>query len=283
MPVRGIVTAMVTPLAEDGSVAEDAFVKLLHHLADNGSDGVVVAGTTGESPTLSDEEKVNLFRLAVDNAPERLTVVAGTGSNDTAHSVHLTERAAQVGVHAVLVVAPYYNKPNRRGLLAHYRAVAAATDREVVLYNIPSRSVIDMPNDLLAELGQIENVTAVKQARAEQAVPVEGLDLLAGNDDMLADVLDRGGAGGILVASHLVGPEMRAMIDQPERRREIHESLMPLFEALAVTTGPIPVKAAMAMLGHDVGGLRLPLVEASEAERDVVRAALEAHGLLSRV
>jgi 4-hydroxy-tetrahydrodipicolinate synthase len=161
--------------------------------------------------------------------------------------------------------------------------VAAATDREVVLYNIPSRSVIDMPDDLLAELGQVENVTAVKQARRGGTAPIDGLDLLAGNDDMLADVLDAGGAGGILVASHLVGPEMRAMIDQPERRRELHDALMPLFEALAVTTGPIPVKAALGMLGRDVGGLRLPLVEASQDEREVIRTALERHGLLSRV
>jgi 4-hydroxy-tetrahydrodipicolinate synthase len=274
---------MVTPFTPDGAVDEDAFVALLGHLAANGSDGVVVAGTTGESPTLDDEEKLRLFSLAVENAPEGLTVVAGTGSNDTAHSVHLTARATEVGVDAVLVVSPYYNKPNRRGLLAHYRAVAGATDREVVLYNIPSRSVIDMPNDLLAELGRIENVTAVKQARYEDAEPVEGLDLLAGNDDMLADVLDRGGVGGILVASHLVGPQMRAMIDEPERRREIHRDLEPLFAALAVTTGPIAVKGALAMLGHEVGGLRLPLVELSEDEREVVRGALETHGLLSRV
>lgn len=274
---------MVTPFTPDGVVDEDAFVAMLGYLADNGSDGAVVAGTTGEGPTLSDQEKLRLFQLAVEAAPDGFTIVAGTGSNDTAHSVHLTELATETGIDAVLVVAPYYNKPNRRGLLAHYGAVAAATDREVVLYNIPSRSVIDMPDDLLAELGQIENVTAVKQARPGAFAPIDGLEVLAGNDDMLAGVLDAGGAGGILVASHLVGPEMRAMIDEPERRGELHEALMPVYEALAVTTGPIPVKAALAMLGHDVGGLRLPLIEASEEERGVIRGALEQHGLLSRV
>jgi 4-hydroxy-tetrahydrodipicolinate synthase len=210
-------------------------------------------------------------------------VVAGTGSNDTRHAVELTERATAIGVDAVLVVAPYYNKPNRRGIVAHYRAVAAATDRPVILYNIPSRSVIDLPNDLLGELAEIPNVAAVKQARYEDLAQIEGLDLLAGNDDMLAEVLDLGGTGGVLVASHLVGNEMRRMIDEPESRREIHESLADLFKALFVTTSPIPVKAALDMLGHDVGGLRLPLVEASEDERAVVRDALERHGLLTKV
>jgi 4-hydroxy-tetrahydrodipicolinate synthase len=186
-------------------------------------------------------------------------------------------------VDAVLVVAPYYNKPNRRGLLEHFRAVAAATDRPVVLYNIPSRCVVDMPNDLLRELAEIDNVAAVKQARYEDLEPIEGLDLLAGNDDMLAAVLDIGGTGGVLVASHLVGVEMRRMIDEPDSRHEIHESLEDLFAALFCTTSPIPVKAALNMLGHEVGGLRLPLVEASEEEQAVVREALERHGLLTAV
>jgi 4-hydroxy-tetrahydrodipicolinate synthase len=212
------------------------------------------------------------------------TVIAGTGSNDTRHAVHLTELATEAGVDAVLVVAPYYNKPNQRGLKEHYRAVAAATDKPVILYNIPSRSVIDMPNEFMAELAaEIPNVSAVKQARFTELEPIEGLDLLAGNDDKFAETLDAGGTGGILVASHLVGTEMRRMIDEPDARQEIHQSLSPLFEALNVTTGPIPVKSAMAMLGHDVGGLRLPLVEASEEEKAVVRQALERHGLLAKV
>jgi 4-hydroxy-tetrahydrodipicolinate synthase len=282
MGLGGVITAMVTPFDEQGRVDEDAFVRLLHHLLEHGSDGVVVAGTTGESPTLTDEEKLRLFELAVAESGDAL-VIAGTGSNDTAHSVHLTEQATEIGVDAVLVVTPYYNKPNRRGIKAHFTEVARATDRPVVVYNIPGRCVIDIPDDLLRELAEIPNIAAVKQARMTDINPIEGLDLLAGNDETLAATLDAGGTGGILVASHIVGEEMRRMIDEPERRHEIHESLTDLFAALSVTTNPIPVKAALRLLGHDVGGLRLPLVEASEDELAVIRAALERHGLLSAV
>jgi 4-hydroxy-tetrahydrodipicolinate synthase len=283
MNVGGINTAMATPFDANGRVNEDAAVRLMHHLLENGSDGLVLAGSTGESVTLSDEEMVRLWRLGVAECGDA-TVIAGTGSNDTRHAAHLTEQATEAGVDAVLVVAPYYNKPNQRGLREHYRAVAAATDRPVILYNIPSRSVIDMPNEFMAELAaEIPNVAAVKQARFEDIAPIKGLDLLAGNDDKLAETLDAGGTGGILVASHLVGNEMRRMIDEPESRQEIHDSLSDLFEALTVTTGPIPIKAALKMLGQDVGGLRLPLVEASDEEKAVIREAMERHGLLARV
>ena len=278
----GILTAMVTPFDADGGFDEGAAAALMHHLLENGSDGLVLAGSTGEGATLTDEEKLRLWALGVaqsGGAP----VVAGTGTYDTRHSVELTERATEIGVDAMLVVTPYYNKPNRRGLVEHFKAVAAATDRPVIVYNIPSRCVIDLPNDLLAELAQIENVAAVKQARYEDVEPIDGLALLAGNDDMLAKVLDLGGAGGILVASHLVGPQMRRMIDEPDARAEIHEQLQDLFKALFVTTNPIPLKAALRLAGHDVGGLRLPLVEASEEETATIRQALERHGLLARV
>jgi 4-hydroxy-tetrahydrodipicolinate synthase len=273
---------MVTPFGARGELAEDAAVALMRHLLDNGSDGLVLAGTTGEGSTLTDEEKLRLWQIGVAEAGGA-PVIAGTGSNDTAHSVHLTERATELGVDAVLVVCPYYNKPNRRGILAHFRAVAGATDRPVVVYNIPGRCVVDIPNDLLRELAEIPNVQAVKQARFEHVEPIEGLDLLAGNDEMLAEVLDKGGTGGILVASHLVGPEMRRMIDEPEARAGIHSSLSGVFAAMGVTTNPIPVKTALRLLGHDVGGFRLPMVEASGEEEAVVREALERHGLLSTV
>ena len=282
MRFGGILTAMVTPFASDGGLAEDAAAALIRYLLEHGSDGLVLAGTTGEGSTMSDDEKVALWQIGVAESGDA-PMIAGTGSNDTRHTVELTERAAEVGADAALVVTPYYNRPNRRGVIEHFRAAAAASDLPIILYNIPSRTTVDMPNDLLRELAEIPGVAAVKQARAEDCEPVEGLDLLAGNDDMLAGVLDMGGSGGILVASHLVGTEMRRMIDQPESRREIDESLQPLYRALAVTTNPIPVKAAMAMAGHDVGGLRLPLVEASEEERAEIRSALEAHGLLERV
>ncbi len=282
MQFGGILTAMVTPFRADGGLAEDAAARLMGHLLANGSDGLVLAGTTGEGSTMSDEEKVALWEIGVAESGDA-PVIAGTGSNDTRHTVELTERAAEVGADAALVVTPYYNRPNRRGVIEHFRAAAAASDLPIILYNIPSRTTVDMSNELLRELAELPGVAAVKQARAEDCAPVEGLDLLAGNDDMLADVLDAGGTGGILVASHLVGSEMRRMIDEPESRREIDDSLRRLYRALAVTTNPIPVKAALAMLGHEVGGLRLPMVEASEEERAEIHSALEAHGLLERV
>ncbi|MBA3301829.1 MAG: 4-hydroxy-tetrahydrodipicolinate synthase [Thermoleophilaceae bacterium] len=281
MTFGGIITAAVTPFGEDGRVDEEAFVEILRHLAANGSDGVVVAGTTGEGTTLDDAEKEQLFELAVAEKGE-LTVIAGTGSNDTAHTVHLTERAGEIGCDGALVVTPYYNKPNPKGIRAHYAAVAA-TGVPVVLYNIPSRCVVDIPNELLCELGQTENVVAVKQARYKDLEPIDGLDLLAGNDDVLAQVMDAGGTGGIVVASHVVGPEMRRMVEDPGTRWEIHESLGPVFDAMAVTVNPIPVKTAMGMLGHRVGGFRLPMVDASEDEAAVIRGALERHGLLAPV
>jgi 4-hydroxy-tetrahydrodipicolinate synthase len=282
MRIGGIITAMVTPFDRDGALNEGAAVRLMHHLLENGSDGLVLAGSTGEGATLTDAEKFRLWELGVSESGDA-PVIAGTGTYDTRHTVELTEEATAIGVDAMLVVTPYYVRPNRRGIKAHFEAVAAATDRPIVAYNIPSRTGTDMPNDLLAELAEIENVVAVKQARYDDMAPIEGLDLLAGNDDVLAKVLDLGGTGGILVASHLVGREMRRLIDEPDRRHEIEDGLRDLYKALTVTTNPIPVKAALNLVGHEVGGLRLPLVEADEAELDVIRAALERHNLLAAV
>jgi 4-hydroxy-tetrahydrodipicolinate synthase len=282
MRLGGIITAMVTPFDANGGLDEEGAAQLIHHLLENGSDGLVLAGSTGEAATMTDEEKVRLWELGAAESGDA-PVIAGTGTYDTRHSVELTERAHEAGVDAMLVVTPYYVRPNRRGIRAHYEAVAAATDRPIVLYNIPSRTATDMPNDLLAELAEIDNVVAVKQARYEDMEPIEGLDLLAGNDDVLARVMDMGGAGGILVASHLVGREMRRIIDEPDRRQEIEDSLRDLYKALSVTTNPIPVKTALGMMGHQVGPLRLPLVEASEDERAVLREALERHNLLAAV
>jgi 4-hydroxy-tetrahydrodipicolinate synthase len=282
MSLGGILTAMVTPFDVDGGLNEDATARLIHHLLGNGSDGLVLAGTTGEGATMTDEEKVRLWEIGVAESGDA-PIIAGTGTYDTRHSVELTERAHEAGVDAMLVVTPYYLRPNRRGILAHYQAVAAATDRPIVAYNIPSRTGTDMPNDLLAELAQIDNVAAVKQARYEDIAPIEGMDLLAGNDDVLAKVMDMGGTGGIHVASHLVGREMRRIIDEPERRHEIEDGLRDLYKALTVTVNPIPIKTAVNMAGQEVGGLRLPLVDASEEERAVIRQALERHNLLAAV
>jgi 4-hydroxy-tetrahydrodipicolinate synthase len=280
MSLGAVLTAIVTPFAGDGSVDEKAFVDLLHHLHAHGSDGVVVCGTTGEASTLSTDEHMRLVELACTERPAGTTVIASTGSNDTRHAVEMTERATALGVDGILSVTPYYNKPNRRGLLAHYGEVAKATDKPIVLYNIPSRVVLDLDADMLAELAQIEHVDYVKQANNAGLGPVDGLQVYAGNDDLFGAVLEMGGCGGILVASHVVGPLMRRMVDEPENRAEIEASLKPVFDAMGVTTNPIPVKAALNMLGHRVGGLRLPLVEASDDEVAVVRAALEGLNLI---
>jgi 4-hydroxy-tetrahydrodipicolinate synthase len=275
-----ILTAMVTPFDDDLRVDEDAAVALMHHLIDNGSDGLVICGTTGEAATLGDEEHLRMIELAVEEMRGRCTIVAGVGSNDTRHAIYLTERATEIGADAMLSVTPYYNRPNRRGIIRHFQEVAKATDRPILLYNIPSRTGTDMPNDLLAELAQIEHVDAVKQANNDNLALIDGLELYAGNDEILCRTLELGGAGGVCVASHIVGPEMRRMALEPENRRAIDASLKDVYDALTVTSNPIPIKAALNLLGHNVGGLRLPMVQADARELEVVRAMLERHGLL---
>ena len=276
-----VITAIVTPFNEDGSFDEETFVSLLHHLADHGSDGFVVCGTTGEAPTLSDDEHLRVIQLAVQERPANVSIIGGTGSNDTRHAVHMTERATELGVDGTLSVTPYYNKPNRRGIRAHYEATAKATDKPIVLYNIPGRTATNMPPDLLAELAQIEHVSAVKQANGEELAPVDGLEVYAGDDGNFARCLDFGGAGGILVASHIVGDEMRRMVDEPENRAEIDGSLRDVYETLFMTSSPTCTKAALAMLGLIPGEyLRLPMVPADDSERAAVRSMLERHGLL---
>jgi 4-hydroxy-tetrahydrodipicolinate synthase len=276
-----LLTAIVTPFDDDLNVDEQAFVDLMHHLAAHGSDGFVVCGTTGEASTLTDEEHLRVVELAVQERPDGVSITAGVGSNDTRHAAHLTEHATALGVDAVLSVTPYYNKPNRRGIVRHYEEVSKATNVPIILYNIPSRVVVDVPNDLLAELAQLDGIEYVKQANNDNLAPVDGLGIYAGNDEILLRALEIGGCGGICVASHLVGEEMRRMIDEPESRADIDASLRDVYAAMGVTTNPIPVKAALEMAGHKVGGLRLPLVEADESERAQIRAVLERHGLLA--
>ncbi len=280
MSLGAVLTAIVTPFDESLAVDEQAFVDLMHHLARNGSDGFVVCGTTGEAPTLADDEHLRLVELACRERLPGVTIVASTGSNNTRHACHMTERATELGADGILSVTPYYNRPNRRGIVRHFQEVARATDKPVMLYNIPSRVVLDLPNDLLAELAQVDGVDYVKQANNAGLGQVDGLGLYAGNDEIFGRVLDVGGCGGVLVASHVVGEQMRRMVDEPERRVEIDSSLSDIYRALGVTTNPIPVKAALSLLGYKVGGLRLPLVEADEAETAVVKAALRSHGLL---
>jgi 4-hydroxy-tetrahydrodipicolinate synthase len=286
-----VLTAMVTPFTDDGALNVEGFKRLCGHLVDNGSDGIVVAGTTGESPTLSDDERLELFAAAIEAVGDRASVIAGTGTYSTAHSVHLTEAAHELGVDGFLVVTPYYNKPPVRGIVAHFEAIAAVTDKPIVAYNIPQRVVLNLEPETLNELARIPNVQYVKQAttdldQARRIAAESGLTLLAGNDDLLLPFLELGGKGGIFVYTHIVGPRVKELISRfedgdVEGAREIDEELRPIIAALAVTTNPIPVKAALNMLGHEVGGLRLPLVEATEDEKAVVRAALERAGVLA--
>jgi len=276
-----ILTAIVTPFEPSGAVNDEAFVALMRHLAQNGSDGFVVAGTTGEASTLTEGEQLGLIELAVTERPQGKSIIAGTGTNDTAQAVKLTERATEIGADAMLSVTPYYNRPSRLGLRRHYEAVAAATDKPTILYNIPGRTATNMPPDLLAELAQIPGVSAVKQANADELQPIDGLDIYAGDDATFARTLDMGGAGGILVASHIVGNEMKRMAEEPDKRAEIDASLQDVYETLFLTSNPTCTKAALNMIGHNVGGLRLPLVEATDEEKAQIRAMLERHGLLT--
>lgn len=276
-----ILTAMVTPFDADGHVDEEAAVRLMHHLVEHGSDGLVMCGTTGEASTMTDEEHLGVIALAVEEMKGRCTVVAGVGSNDTRHAVHLTERATELGADALLSVNPYYNRPNRRGIIRHYEEIDRATNLPILLYNIPQRTASDLPNDLLAELAQLDNIYGVKQANPDNLAKVDGLRIYAGNDDLLADVLDLGEPGGVLVASHLFGTEMRRMVDEPEHRREINESLQDAYRDLAIAPMATTVKAALNLLGVHVGAPRLPYVELDEQETATVTALLERHGLLA--
>ena len=275
-----ILTPMVTPFDARGRVDEEGAVRLANHVLEHGSDGIVVCGTTGEATTLSDEEHLGMIGLIVREVGGRGTVVAGVGSNDTRHAVHLTERATELGADALLSVNPYYNRPSRRGIIRHYEEVNRATDRPIVLYNIPQRTGSDMSNDLLAELAQLEHIVGVKQSNPANLAKIDGLQIYAGNDDMFADVLDMGEPGGVLVAAHLFGDELRRMVEEPERRREIDASLQDVYRDLAIAPLACSTKAALNLIGIEVGGPRLPYVELDDGEIAVVRAMLERHGLL---
>ena len=285
-----VLTAIVTPFRADRAVDFDAFRALARHLIDNGSDGLVVAGTTGESPTLSDEERLMLFATAVDEVGGRATVVAGTGTYSTAHSVHLTEQAHELGVDGFLIVTPYYSKPPPRGIVEHFKAIAAVSDKPIVIYNIPGRVVINIEPETIAELAEIPNVRAVKQTnddleQARRIVADTDLDLYAGDDDLILPFLELGGLGGVCVHTHVVGPQVKELIGlyrdgDREGAARLNADLQPALDILKVVGNPIAIKAALNMLGHEVGGLRLPLVEASEPERAEIRECLERLRLL---
>ena len=287
-----ILTAICTPFKADGSVDLAAFRLLAAHLVANGSDGLVVTGTTGESPTLSDDERFALYEAALDEVGDRATVVAGTGTYSTHHSVELTRRAHELGVHGFLVVTPYYNKPPVRGIVRHFEEIAAVTDRPLVVYNIPARVVLNLETDAIARLAEIPTVRAVKQANPDleeaRAIVELGLDLYAGDDDLIFPFLEVGGSGGICVHTHVVGPQVKEMVRRfragdVDGARKIDRELAPAIELLRVVVNPIAIKCALELLGHEVGGLRLPLVEAAPDEREAVRSCLARLGLLTPV
>jgi 4-hydroxy-tetrahydrodipicolinate synthase len=284
-----VLTAIATPFRSDGSVDLDRFRELASFLVDNGSDGLVVCGTTGESPTLSNDEKFALWEAAVELLRGRATVVAGTGTYDTAHSIHLTKRATAIGVDGLLVVTPYYNKPPQRGIVEHFKAIAAESDLPIVVYNIPGRVVVNIEPETIEQLAEIPTVRAVKQANDDlgEAAQIPGLelDLYAGDDNLIYPFLELGGVGGVCVHTHVVGPQVKEMVTayrsgDAARAKEIDEALASAYELLKVVGNPIAIKAALNMLGHDVGGVRLPLVEANEEETERIRSCLERLGVL---
>jgi 4-hydroxy-tetrahydrodipicolinate synthase len=292
-PVLGeVLTAIVTPFDDDGRIDIASFRALASHLVDNGSDGLVVTGTTGESPTLSDDERSQLYEAAVDEVGGRATVVAGTGTYSTEHSIHLTERAHELGVDGFLVVTPYYNKPPPRAIVEHFKAIAAVSDKPILVYNIPARVVLNLEPETIAELAEIPTVKAVKQANDDLAqarrIVELGLDLYAGDDPLVLPFVELGGLGGVCVHTHVVGPQVKEMIRRyragdHEGAKRLEVETAPALEILKVVVNPIAIKAALNLLGHDVGGVRLPLVEATEDERAQVRGCLERLGLLQPV
>ncbi len=288
----GVLTAIVTPFDDNGRIDFDAFQALARHLVENGSDGLVIAGTTGESPTLEDAERLDLLRAAIEAVGDRATIVAGTGTYSTKHSIELTESAQELEVDAVLIVTPYYNKPPQAGIVAHFEAIAHATDRPIIVYNIPSRVVVNIEPDTISRLAQIPGVTAVKQALPDldqaRHIVAEGLALYAGDDNILMPFLELGAVGGICVHTHIVGPQVAEQVAAAragdlERAREIDAGLAAAYELLAITTNPIPIKAALNLLGHNAGGYRLPLVPPSPDELERVRSCLARLGLLVAV
>ena len=289
MVLGEVLTAILTPFHPDGSVDVDGFRRLASHLVDNGSDGLVVAGTTGEAPTLTDEEKLELFAAAVDAVGDRATVVANTGTYDTQHSAHLTGEAHDLGVDGILAVTPYYNKPPQRALVRHFQEIACMTDKPVLAYNIPSRVVVNIEPKTIDELAQIENLAGVKQAHADmdeaRHIVDAGLVLYAGDDNLVFPFLELGGEGGVCVHTHVWGRQTKEMVTRyksgdPAGAKALNDEMAPAFELLKIQTNPIPIKAAMNLLGHELGGYRLPMVEPTDDELARVRACLERAGVL---
>ncbi|ASA96149.1 MULTISPECIES: 4-hydroxy-tetrahydrodipicolinate synthase [Anoxybacillus] len=274
-----IATAMVTPFDNKGNIDFAKTTQLVNYLIENGTDSLVVAGTTGESPTLTTEEKLALFRHVVDVVDGRVPVIAGTGSNNTRVSIELTKKAEQIGVDAVMIVAPYYNKPNQEGIYQHYKAIAESTSLPVMVYNIPGRAVVNISVETIVRLSEIPNIVAVKDASGNLDAMTEIIAktrddfmLYSGDDGLTLPVLAIGGKGVVSVASHIIGNEMKEMIEafmsgDNKKAATIHQKLLPIMKALFAAPSPVPVKTALQLKGLDVGSVRLPLVPLTEQER----------------
>ncbi|EHB67300.1 4-hydroxy-tetrahydrodipicolinate synthase [Paenibacillus lactis] len=285
-----LITAMVTPFDRSGEINWDETAKLIEHLiADQKSDSLVIAGTTGESPTLSESEKLELFAFAVKQAAGRCKIIAGTGSNNTAHSVELTKKAEACGVDGILLVAPYYNKPNQEGLYKHFEAIAAATSLPVMLYNVPGRTGVSLSTATTLRLAQLPNIVATKEcASIDQVTAIaagapEGFIVYSGDDSAALPALAVGAYGIVSVASHIAGARMKDMIDayvagNVQEAAKLHQSLFPLFKGLFECPDPLPnpsaVKFALNERGYQVGDVRLPLVSPSESEASFIRSML---------
>ncbi|MGQ9879495.1 MAG: 4-hydroxy-tetrahydrodipicolinate synthase [Armatimonadota bacterium] len=287
-----VVTAMVTPFDENLEVNYDAAQALAELLIQTGSTGLVVSGTTGESPTLTHEEKVTLFREVKNAVGSRAAVLAGTSTYDTAESVRLSQEAERVGVDGLLLVAPYYNRPSQEGLYQHFKTIAHAVDLPVMIYNIPGRTGVNVEPATLLRLAEINNIVAVKEASGNLnqmseicAGAPEGFLVYSGDDSLTLPLLAVGGVGVVSVASHVVGRDIRRMCEaflagQVQEAAKLHHRMLPLFKALFCTTNPVPVKTALNLMGAKVGGVRLPLVEANDREKEIIRKALSEYGLL---
>lgn len=287
-----VLTAMVTPFNQNLEVDYQRTQELVVRLIESGSDGVVVSGTTGESPTLSKKEKLNIFQAVVEAIGGKGTVIAGTGSYNTAESVELTKEAEKTGVDGFLLVAPYYNKPSQEGLYRHFKEIAGATSLPVIIYNIPSRTGINISADTMVKLAEIENVVGVKESSGNLAQVSEIIQktpsdfmIYSGDDALTLPILSVGGVGIISVAAHIAGRKILEMViayehGEVKKAAEINADLGPLFRALFINTNPIMVKTACNLVGLKVGGLRLPLVEASEKETEIMREVLKNMGLL---
>ena len=286
-----LLTAMVTPFDRQLRVDYDRACALAHRLLDHGTDGVVVCGTTGEAPTLSVEEKLRLYAEVKCAVGDKGTVIANTGSYNTEESVALTQAAEQVGVDGVMAVVPYYNNPPQEGLYRHFKAIALSTTLPVILYNVPTRSPRNLEAETVLRLANdVANIRIIKEAkhdmgqvRAVRAGTPKEFRIYSGDDPTTLDVMESGGTGVISVASHVAGPRMKRMIDlfaagETEAARRIEAELVPIYKGLFATTNPILVKAALRITGFDCGGVRLPLVEATETEEETLRALLEEHG-----